>query len=142
MTDRDEGGQLMVLTMGLTLVVFAIAGLAIDGTRALIAKRSMQSSADAAVVAAAAEIDRSHYYGSGGSQVRLEPSRAESVATRALAIRGLPVTAELVADQHLVTLVLRSQSPTSFLRLVGIDKIPVAVSSQASAFPQVVPHAP
>ena len=142
MRHRDESGQLMVLTMGLTLVVFAVAGLAIDGTRAFVLRRSLQNTADSAAVAASAEIDTSVYYSSGGSQVRLDERRAESVAVESLNVRGFAADAELVADEHIVTVVLRSESRTTFLKLVGIDNIPVVVTSSARAFPQAVPNGP
>ena len=142
MREQDESGQLMVLTMGLTLVVFAVAGLAIDGTRAFVMKRSLQNAADSAVVAASAEIDTSMYYASGGSQVRLDEQLARSVAIRSLTERGFPADAELVADEHFVTVVLRSESRTTFLKLVGIDNIPVVVTSSARAFTQAVPNGP
>jgi hypothetical protein len=53
----DERGQIAVLALGLALVVFAIAGLAVDGTRAFLARRSLQNLADAAALAGAGELD-------------------------------------------------------------------------------------
>ena len=138
----DESGQLMVLTMGLALVVFAVAGLAIDGTSAFLIRRSLQNAADSAAVVGASQIDTSLYYGSGGSQVRLNSGRAEVAAIRSLEERGLRTTTELVAEGNMVTIVLRTGSPTTFLKLVGIDEIPVAVSATARPFSQVVTDVP
>ena len=139
MTAAEESGQISVFTVGMMLVAFAISGLAIDGARALVARRSLQSSADAAVVAAAGEINTTLYYRSGGSRIRIQPRRAESVATRLLAMRGLDVKAELFSGADRVEVVLRTETPTTLLRLVGIESIPVAVTSDARPFVQPVP---
>ena len=141
MTAFDEEGQISVFAIGMLLVAFAVAGLAVDGGRALIARRSMQSSADAAVVAAAGEIDPALYYRSGGTRIRLQPDRAEAVATRLLGLRGLDVNARLRSDADRVELRLETETPTTFLRLVGIASIPVAVTSRAEPFVQPVPRA-
>jgi len=42
----DETGQVIVLALGLTLVAFAVAGIAVDGTRVFLARRSLQNLAD------------------------------------------------------------------------------------------------
>ena len=53
----DERGTVTVLTIGLVMVVVAIAGLAVDGTRVFIERRALQSAADGAAVAAAAQVE-------------------------------------------------------------------------------------
>lgn len=135
---RDERGSMAVLTIGLTLVVFAVAGLAIDGTQAFIARRSLQSAADGAAVAAAGEIDVTTYYRSGGAIVRLDPRRAESAAARSLALRGIDATVRLRSDENGTELRLVSEVRTTWLRLVGIEAIPVSATSRAEPFPQNV----
>jgi uncharacterized membrane protein len=55
---RGEHGQTTVLVVGLALVVFAVTGLAVDGTRAFLLRRTLQNVADASAVAAAGEISR------------------------------------------------------------------------------------
>ena len=138
MTARDERGSMAVLTIGLTLVVFAVAGLAIDGTQAFIARRSLQSAADGAAVAAAAQLDTSIYYRSGGSIVRLNTRRAESAAVRLLARRGIDATVRLRSDEDGIELGLVSEIRTTWLRLVGIEAIPVSATARAEPFPQDV----
>ena len=135
---RDESGQLMVLTIGLALVVFAVAGLAVDGTKAFLARRALQHAADAATVAAASEVDVRTYYRSGGATVRLDAGDAERVAARVLAARGLSAITAIEADETSVAVVLRSESRTTFLRLAGIEVIPVAAEARAEPLPQPV----
>lgn len=140
MSTTEESGQMAVFTLGMLLVAFAVAGLAVDGARALVARRALQSSGDAAAVAAAGEIDSDLYYRSGGSRIRLQPHRAESIAREVLALRGLDVATQLHPRADGFDVVLRTEVPTTFLRLVGVGSIPVAVTSSAEPFVQPVPN--
>ena len=126
----NESGSTSVLVLGLALVVFAIAGVAVDGTRAFVFRRSLQSSADAAVLAAASEIDTNIYYATGGRSARLS-SDASSVAAEYLQSRALGTDAQLHVTRDRVTLVLAGSVPSTFLRLVGIDELPVTASATA-----------
>ena len=134
MRTRDESGSMTVMSVGLAMIVFAVAGLAVDGTRAFIARRSLQSVADAASVAAAAELDTSAYYRS--SVVRLDATRARATVARLLARRGVKAVPRLRVDERSVELVLLGTSDTTWLRLVGIAAIPISAESRAEPFPQ------
>jgi hypothetical protein len=131
-TNRDERGQATVLVIGMSLVVFAIAGLAVDGTRAFLFRRSLQNSADAAALAAAAELDRALYYGSGGTTAVLDESAARAAARRWLQLRGLPLTAEVDVAPDRVEVLVRGNVPTTFLGLVGVAEIPVGARADAA----------
>lgn len=135
--NSNEDGHVLVLAVGLALVCFAVAGLAVDGTRAFLARRALQNVADAASVAGAAEIDTRAYYRSGGSQVRLAPTLGEEAVVRTLGRRELPTDVQLIIRDERVEIVLRSDVETSFLKLVGIDKIPVGASAAAEPFPSI-----
>lgn len=128
---QQQRGQVTVLILGLALVVFAVSGLAIDGTRAFLFRRTLQSSADAASLAAASELDRSAFYMSGGRKRILDEEGAERAAARWLSLRGLGAQSEIRVEDERVVVVLRDVLPTSFLALVGIDQIPVAVVAAA-----------
>ena len=132
----------MILTVGLALVVFAVAGLAVDGTRVFLMKRSLQNVADGAAVSGAASIDTSAYYASGGSRVVLDRARVGRMASEVIASRGIPVTAAFTDEDDVVTVTVRAEVRTTLLRLVSIETIPVAATSSATAFPQVVPIVP
>jgi uncharacterized membrane protein len=129
---RDhEAGQVAVLVVGLALVAFAVAGVAVDGTRAWLLRRTLQNAADAAALAGAGELDQEAYYTSGGVRVALDPEAARSKAAAWLAGRGLDVMADIDADAFGVRVVVRGRLPTTFLGLVGIGRVPVAAEATA-----------
>lgn len=139
MTSDNETGHVTVLALGLAIVVVAVAGLAVDGTRAFLTQRSLQNVADAAAVSAAASIDRSTYYSSGGGRVELDDLEAKAAAGRIVADRGLPLDVDFVTRDDTVQIVVGATSRTTFLRLVGISEIPVRASAVAAPFSQNVP---
>ena len=136
MSRCDEGGHVTVLAIGLTLVVFTVAGLAVDGTRAFIARRSLQNLADGIAVSSASELNTNMYYQSGGANVVVDPERAERTAAQIMRDRGLQTTVRFVADADGVEVLLVGETQTTWLRLVGIESIPVSATSRAEPFPQ------
>ena len=134
MRGGDEG-QVTVLVVGLSLVAFAVAGLAIDGTRAFLARRTLQNAADSSALAGASEIDQRAYYLSGGRIVELQPASAREVAARWLSRRGVTARAVVAADERAVRVRLADEVETSFLGLVGIRRIPVGAEAIAEPLP-------
>jgi Flp pilus assembly protein TadG len=132
---RDDRGQVTILAIGLAMVVFAIAGLAVDGTRVFLARRSLQNSADAAALAGAAELDTDAYYSSGGNTLVLDPAAARRAASDWLARRDLPVEAQIATAPRRVEVLIRAETPTSFLGIVGVLTIPVAAAASAAPLP-------
>jgi Flp pilus assembly protein TadG len=126
-----EAGQTTILVVGLSLLAFAVAGIAIDGTRAFILRRTLQNAADSASTAGAGELDETAYYYSGGKKVTLQPGSASRTASRWLARKGIDARSSVEADEQGVHVVMRAVAPTTFLRLIGIETIPVAVESTA-----------
>ena len=126
-----EGGQVTVLVVGLSLVAFAVAGIAIDGTRAFLARRTLQNAADSSALAGASEIDRRAYYASGGRVVALQPAAARDVAAQWLSKRGLAARATIASDESGVVVRLSDEVDTGFLGLVGMRYIPVAAEAAA-----------
>jgi hypothetical protein len=129
----NERGQVTVMALGLALMSLVIAGLAVDGTRAFLLRRTLQNAADSASLAGAGAIDGDGYYGSGGETLELSPDDAARTARRYLALRGVDARASLEVEDDDVSIVLRGESRTLFLGLVGISEVPVAVQSNASA---------
>jgi hypothetical protein len=119
------------LVLGLALIAFAIAGLAVDGTRAFLMRRTLQNAADASALAGASEVDVRTYYSTGGRRIALDPWGARRVAADWLSRRALPVRAAIASTTSDVHVVLRGHVPTTFLAIVGIKSIPVAVESDA-----------
>lgn len=129
---RNEGGQALLLVVGFTLLVFAIAGVAIDGARLAILRRGLQNSADAAALGAAGRLDSTALYASGGTVRRLDRSAAISEARDLLARRGLATAFEISVERNLVRAVVRARLQTTFLSLVGIEELPVAAEATAA----------
>lgn len=130
-----ESGQVTVLVLGLAIVCFAIAGLAVDGTRFFLARRTLQNAADAAATAGAGELDTSTYYRTGGRRVVLDEGAARAAASRWLARRGLGTDASITTDSRSVNVVLRDEVVTSWLGVVGIRTIPVAAVARSRPVP-------
>ena len=128
---RDNGSA-SVLVLGMALVTFAISGVAVDGTRAFLLRRSMQNACDSIALAAAARLDESVYYRSGGDVVRVDPRAAREVAASSAIARGLDARLSVSTTGGRVEVVLKGEVATSFLGLVGIDSVPVAASATAS----------
>ena len=134
---RRERGQTTIFVIGMVVIVFAVIGLAVDGTRAFLHRRTLQSAADAAALAGASELDRDQYYASRGRAIEIDPGVARRAASRWLDLRSLPVEAGISANTSRVTVTLRSEVATLFLRLIGLSRVPVAVeaASAPAAFP-------
>jgi hypothetical protein len=122
-----------ILALGLALVVFSVAGLAVDGTRAFLTRRTLQSAADSAALAGAGSIDVRSLYASGGRKVLLDPAAARREALVWLDLRGLPVTREVVAGSGGIAVLLEGEVETTWLGLIGIDRVPVVVRSRSAA---------
>lgn len=136
MRNRSEVGNASILVLGLSMIAFSVAGIAIDGTRAFLFRRSLQNSADGAALAAASEIDRDSYYASGGRAVSLDREAAASRADEWLSRRGLPLTdAGIATADDGVRVVLHGEVSTTFLRVLGWDGIPVSAESTARPIP-------
>lgn len=129
-----ERGQVTVLAMGLCVVCFATGGLAVDGARVWILRRSLQAAADAAAASGASALDTVAYHESDGTTRRLDPELARSEAAAVLAARGLPGRFEISATAAVVRTRLRTSVPTSFLALVGIRDLPVVADATARPF--------
>ena len=121
-----------MLVLGMALLAFAVAGLAVDGTRAWLFRRTLQNAADAAALAGAGELDRSEYYGSGGRDVVLDATASERRAVQWLTSRAVGARATVDATTERVSIELRGVVPTTFLSLAGIHSIAVAVRADAA----------
>ena len=128
----NERGQTTVLVLGMALLAFAVAGLAVDGTRAWLYRRTLQNAADAAALAGASELDRAAYYSSGGDDVVLDEVASERTALRWLTDRATEARAAVDSSPDRVTVEMRGTVATTFLSLAGIDDIQVAVRADAA----------
>jgi uncharacterized membrane protein len=131
MTRRSQAGQTTILVVGFALVCFSVCGLAVDGTKAFLLRRTLQNAADAASTAGASQLDTAAYYLSGGRKVDVDPARARLVAAKYLSLRGIAAQAGVTADPSGVVVELRTFMRTTFLGLVGIDSVEVSANARA-----------
>lgn len=132
----NERGQTTVLVLGMALLALAVAGVAVDGTRAWLYRRTLQNAADAAALAGASELDRAAYYGSGGDRVVLDETTSERAASAWLTRRAIDARAAIESTTDRVTVEMKGVVPTTFLSLAGIDGIDVAVRADAAPIPR------
>ncbi len=132
--NRKDDGQATVFVIGMALVALGVVAFSIEGTRAFLMRRTLQNAADAAAIAGASQLDREAYYSSGGGNTTLSPAHAEAAAAESLDLRGLDARAVVNASPEQVSVVLRTDLPTPFLRLVGIDHVGVATEAVAEPF--------
>ena len=125
-----EAGQTTLFVIGIALVCFAVAGVAVDGTRAWLYRRSLQNAADSAALAAAAEIDVNDYY-RGRGEPGINVATARIVAADWVADTGLDVESGYAIDENGVVVGLRGRVRTTFLGLIGVQGLPVAVEARA-----------
>jgi uncharacterized membrane protein len=143
--DRDaEAGQLTILLIGLVLVVLMVLALGWDVGNWLIGRRALNDAADGAAVAAASELDRGRFYGSGGGDVRLAGAAAQETVDSFAAlsgIRGMSAGARVDVDaagRARVTVRASAPATTTFLHLLGL----VAPDMDAEAAASVERAAP
>ncbi len=129
---NSESGQVTIMALGLAMMSLSIAGLAVDGTKAFLLRRTLQNAADSATLAASGEVSRSELYRSGGRALALSPDDAARTARNYLALRSIDARVGIEVDDDDVRLVVRGSADTLFLALVGISDVPVAVESNAS----------
>jgi len=114
----DERGQAAILVLGVLLVGLLAVGVALDGTRLLIAHRDAANVADAAALAGASQIDEVVARRTGGLTVQLDPAAAERVAAefagRSAVVRATTDSVRVHVDED-VSMIL--------LRFVGVARV-------------------
>lgn len=130
---RGDTGQAMLLVLGIMLVCFAVAGVAVDITRAALLRRTLQSAADSAATAGASQLDATSYYATGGTDARLDRSRAGREAAEVFSRRRDIVRLRADTSGDGVRINVGARMKTSFLRIVGITHL--TVTAEAGARP-------
>lgn len=121
-----------VFVVGLAVVLFGVAGLAIDGGRVINAKDRAYDVAEQAARAGANEIDVETLRTSG--QVVLRPGDARAAAANYVGkYSGYTLDGPIGTTATTVTVSLKATIPTTLLSLVNIDNIDIAGTATASA---------
>jgi Putative Flp pilus-assembly TadE/G-like len=82
---RGEGGQALVLLIGLVVLVLMVLALGWDTSNWFLGHRALANLADGAAVAAANDVDTRTWYLSGGRSVRVAQERARATVVGYLA---------------------------------------------------------
>ena len=125
-----ESGHASILVLGTCFICFAVAGLAVDGMRVLLERRSLQALADSAARAGASVLDVEQLYRGRSATAGLDPERARSRAAEMLERRPLD-RAEIWASTARVLVEVRRTIDPTFLRAIGIRGLPVRASAAA-----------
>ena len=80
-----EGGQVLVLLIGLVVLVLMVLALGWDTSNWFLGHRALANLADGAAVAAANDVDTGTWYRSGGRSVRVAEERARATVVAYLA---------------------------------------------------------
>ena len=84
-TGAGEGGQVLVLLIGLVVLVLMVLALGWDTSNWFLGHRALANLADGAAVAAANDVDTGTWYRSGGRSVRVAEERARATVVAFLA---------------------------------------------------------
>lgn len=129
---RNQSGQALLLVIGFTLIAFAVSGVAVDGARLWVLRRGLQNTVDAASLAAAARLDSSGFYSSGGTRARIDDAAASQEARDLLAARRLAADIDITVEDDHVRAVATGRLRTSFLSLVGVEELHVVAEASAA----------
>ena len=127
-----QSGQALVWTAVMMPLFLSMIGLTIDAGQVFDGRRQLQNLADAAARAGATQIDQQAYRASNGSSVVLDTGKARQAAADYVSRQSADVQGTVSADPALVTVQLNRDMPTSFLRIVNIDKFKVGATAVAA----------
>ena len=134
----DERGSVLMLMPAAVLIFIVLGALCVDYGAVYVAQRDLANAGAAAANDAATQsIDLDVFYATG--DVVLDERRAEDVARRSVAAKGLdhlaPVVEDVAIDGTSVTVTIRGRASHIFAKAVpgGKDHVDVRTSSQAEA---------
>jgi Flp pilus assembly protein TadG len=129
-TRRDDAGAAAVILVLLTPVLFALAGLVVDGGRAITARQSATDVAEQAARAGVDALDVTTLRSTGVDAI--DPAGGAAAACRYVhaAVPDARCTARVTADTVRVDVTTRT--PTILLGLIGISSFHAAASATAA----------
>lgn len=123
---RDAGNASIILVL-LAPALFGVAGLVVDGGRAINARQRAADQAEQAARAAADALDVDAVR--AGAALVLDPLAARAAAERYLAASG--ATGTVAVRQGTVSVTVTGTTSTVFFAVIGIDKINVTGTATA-----------
>lgn len=129
---NDTGAAAVILVL-LTPVLFALAGLVLDGGRAIAGRQRAADLAEQAARAGVDALDVSALRATGADT--LDAARARAAACRYLTAAAPGAGCAVVTSSDRVTVTVTTRTPTVLLGLIGVNALHAA--STASAKPAI-----
>ena len=135
---KSERGSVALWVLGLSVLLLAFGGLALDYWRALALQRELAAIADSAAVAGASGIDEEIYRASG--EVVLDPERSRQLVSAAVEWQGMTISGSQVdVDAASITVTLAAEIDLGLFRLLVSQDDPLTVRATSTAVPVLVP---
>ena len=126
---REAGAAAVILVL-LTPVLFALAGLVLDGGRAIAARQRAADVAEQAARAGVDALDVGALRATGADTIDPDAARAAACRYVVTAAPGAGCTVRVGADT--VTVEVATRTPTVLLGLVGVDSLHAASTATAA----------
>lgn len=133
---HDDTGAAAVILVLLTPVLFALAGLVLDGGRAIAARQRSADIAEQAARAGVNALDVTALRATGSDAI--DPTAARTAACRYVAVADPGAACQVVATPQRVTVTVTGRTSTVLLGLVGINTFHVAGTAAAEPVRGVV----
>jgi hypothetical protein len=125
---KEEEGSAVILFIGCFFIIIGMLGLVIDGGILYKTKSELRKTANAAVL-------------SGAQELKTSDALVEQITKETLVKNGEEASLkELLIrpnNESKVTVTLERVVPTNFLKILGIDTVPISISSSAAIVPLV-----
>jgi Flp pilus assembly protein TadG len=129
LTGRGDAGNASIILVLITPALFGVAGLVVDGGRAINARQLAADQAEQAARTAADAVDIDAVR--AGTGIVIDPLAARNAAERYLAAAG--GTGTVAVGTGTVTVTVTATTPTAFLAVIGVNQI--SVTGRATARP-------
>ena len=126
---RGDAGNASIVLVLITPALFGVAGLVVDGGRAINARQLAASQAEQAARVAADAVDVDAVR--AGTGLVIEPVAARVAAERYLSAAGASGVVAVRAGT--VTVTVSAATPTAFFAVIGVQQI--SVTAEATARP-------
>jgi Flp pilus assembly protein TadG len=140
MTEGEDEGTILLLTLGLCAVLLLLVAVVVDVSEVVLAKRALAAAADGAAVAAAQQADRASIVRDGlGERVPLnEAAVAAAVADYAAEARAEQPGLELAgsvdtADPGTAVVQAERRISLPFVGWLGVAQVDLRASAQAQS---------
>ena len=135
----DESGQILTVTAVAMVLMLCCVGLVVDVGHAMLVQRQLQAGVDAAALAGVqhlpdkpmAESVAMQYSATPGSKNAVNTVNNAATTAQALCITGVPGCNRRDGGVNGIKVESKSDVPTWFGRIIGIDKLSVSAKSTA-----------